>query len=75
MVQKNYKGLTLQTQSFIIKNCVFIINILMHKFGLECSIPMQRNQPIVSISVKSFRKIKAKLLPYFAPSMVYKLDF
>ena len=71
--QKSGKGLTLQTQSFTVKECVFIVRILIHKFGLKCSIHMQRNQPTIYISAKSVRQIKAKLLPYFASSMVYKL--
>ena len=33
-----YKGITLQTQSFIVKKCVFIINILIYKYNLKCSI-------------------------------------
>jgi hypothetical protein len=45
---KTYKGITLQTQSFTVKEVVFIVNIFMQKFNLKCSIrPMaQRNQPI-----------------------------
>ena len=72
---KSGQSLTLQTQSFTIKECVFIISILIHKFGLKCSIHMQRNQPTIYISVKSVRQIKAKLLPYFSSSMVYKINF
>ena len=66
-------GLTLQTQSFTIKECVFIVSILIHKFNLKCSIHMQRNQPTIYISANSVKQLRAKLLPYFAPSMVYKL--
>jgi hypothetical protein len=29
-------GIVLQTQSYTIKECVFIINVLMHKFYLKC---------------------------------------
>lgn len=64
----------LQTQSFSIKECVFIISILIHKFDLKCNIHLQRNQPTIYISAKSMKKIKSKLLPYFLPSMVYKLN-
>ena len=68
------RGLTLQTQCFTVKECVFIVSILIHKFDLKCSIHMQINQPVIFISAKSIKKIKAKLLPYFAPFMIYKID-
>jgi hypothetical protein len=61
-------GLTLQTQSFTVKECVFISN-LMYKFNLNCSIHMQRNQPTIYIHSKSIKQIKPKLLPYFHISM------
>ena len=64
----------LQTQSFSVKECVFIISTLIHKFDLNCNIHMQRNQPVIYISAKSMLKIRGKLLPYFIPSMYYKLN-
>jgi hypothetical protein len=70
---KSGKGLTLQTQSFTIKECVFIVSILIHKFDIKCSIQMQRKLPTIYISAKSMRQIQGKLIPYFAPSMVDKL--
>ena len=72
---KTGNAIILQTQSFTIKECVFIINILIHKFNLNCSIHMQRKQPTIYISAKSMKQIKAQLLRYFVPSMVYKLNF
>ena len=65
-------GITLQTQSFTVKECVFIISILIHKFDLKCNIYMQRNQPTIYINSKSIKKIKHNLLPYFPISMRYK---
>jgi len=69
---KAHKGLVLQTQSFTIKEVVFIINILIYKFNLKCSIHMQRNQPTIFISYKSMIKIQPYILPYFFNSMRYK---
>jgi hypothetical protein len=69
---KSGTGITLQTQSFTIKEVVFIVSVLIHKFNLECSIHMQRNQPTIYINSRSMRKIKPKLLPYVFPSMKYK---
>ena len=73
---KNYKGLSLQTQSFTIQECVFIISILIYKFNLKCSIlPMglQRNKPTIYISSKSMKKLIPHILPYMCSSMLYKL--
>jgi heme/copper-type cytochrome/quinol oxidase subunit 1 len=67
-------GLYLQTQSFEIKECVFIISVLIYKFDLICNIHMQRNQPTIYISAKSIKKIKKELIPFFIPSMMYKLS-
>jgi hypothetical protein len=65
-------GITLQTQSFTVKECVFIVSILIHKFDLKCNIYMQRNQPTIYMNSKSIKKIKYNLLPYFPISMRYK---
>jgi LAGLIDADG DNA endonuclease family len=71
---KYSNAIYLQTQSFSVKECVFIISILIYKFNLKCNIHMQRNHPTIYISAKSMKKIRANLLPYFLPSMVYKLN-
>ena len=57
----------LQTQSFSIKECTFIISILIHKFNLDCNIHLQRNrnQPTIYISANSMKKIRSNLLPFF----------
>jgi LAGLIDADG DNA endonuclease family len=62
---KSGTGLTLQTQSFTVKECVFIISILMYKFNLKCSIHMQRNKPTIYIHSKSIKQIKPNILHYF----------
>ena len=70
---KAHKGLVLQTQSFTVKEVVFIISILIYKFNLKCSMHIQRNQPTIYISSKSMTKIKPYILPYICNSMRYKL--
>jgi LAGLIDADG DNA endonuclease family len=67
-------GITLQTQSFTIKEVVFIVSVLIHKFNLECNIHMHRNQPTIYINSRSMKKIKPNLLPYIFPSMKYKFS-
>jgi hypothetical protein len=71
---KSGNAMYLQTQSFTIKECVFIISILIHKFDLKCNIHLQRNQPNIYIYAKYMKQIKHKLLPFFIPSMIYKLN-
>jgi LAGLIDADG DNA endonuclease family len=71
---KKSDAIYLNTQSFTIKECVFIISVLIHKFDLSCNIHMQRNQPIIYIRSKSMLKIRGKLLPYFIHCMYYKLN-
>ena len=68
------KGLTLQTQSFTVKEVVYIVNILMHKFNLKCSIHMQRNQPTIYIHSKSIKELQPKIFFYILPSLRYKLQ-
>lgn len=58
---KSGTGIVLQTQSFTVKECVFIISVLMHKFDLVCNLYMQRNQPTIYINSKSIKKIQDKL--------------
>ena len=70
---KTYRGLTLHTQYFTIKQVVFIVSILIYKFNLKCSIHMQRNQPTIYIGTKSMQKIQPFILPYMCKSMRYKL--
>jgi len=71
---KTGKGLTLQTQSFTIKECVFIISILIHKFNLKCSLHFQRNLPVIYISTKSMKNLQPYIIPYICKSMRYKLN-
>jgi len=68
------KGIYLQTQSFTLKECAFIISVLIYKFDFTCNIHMQRNKPVIYISSKSIEKLKPKILPFLLPSMYYKLN-
>lgn len=66
-------GVRIQTECFTMKEIVFIINILIIKFGLECSLHKQRNYNILYIKSKSIKKNLHNLLPYMDDSMKYKL--
>ena len=68
-------GLYLQTQSFSIKECVFLINVLYIKFNLVGTIHMQRNLPVIYINLKSMKNLYPHIYSYILPSMKYKFDF
>jgi len=66
-------GVRIQTDSFTEKEVVFIINVLIIKFHLECSIHYQRENPVLYIKSKSIKKNLHNLLPYMHDSMKYKV--
>lgn len=66
-------GITIQTQCFTVKEIVFFINILIVKYGLNCSIHKQRDSFVVYIKSKSIKKNLHNLLPYVHESMKYKI--
>ena len=70
---KTGTGIVLQTQSFTVKECVFLINILMHKFNLKCNIYTQRKLPVIYISGVSMRELQPKIIPFIPSAMRYKL--
>jgi hypothetical protein len=66
-------GVRIQTECFTVKEVVFIVNVLIIKFNLECSLHKQRDYYIVYIKSKSLKKNIPNLLPYMDNSMKYKL--
>lgn len=66
-------GVRIQTESFTLEELKFIINVLIIKFNLECSIHYQRNYPILYIKSKSIKKNLHNLLPYMCSEMKYKI--
>jgi len=68
-------GLYLNTQSFSIKDCVFIMNILYIKFRLYTTLHMQRNLPVIYLRVKSIKTLYLHIHSYIIPSMRYKFHY
>lgn len=68
-------GLYLQTQSFSLKECVFIMNVLYIKFRLHTSLHKQRDLPVIYITVKSIKVLYPYINSYIIPSMHYKFHY
>jgi hypothetical protein len=68
-------GLYLQTQSFIIKDCILIMNVLYIKFRLNTTLHLQRNLPVIYFSVKSIKILYPYIHSYIIPSMHYKFHY
>jgi hypothetical protein len=66
-------GVRIQTDSFTVQEVVLLINILIIKLNLECSLHFQRGNPVLYIKSKSIKKNLHNILPYMHDSMKYKL--
>lgn len=66
-------GITLHTQCYTLSELVLIINVLVIKFRLDCSIHKQRDSFVIYIKSKSIKRNLQNLLPYIHNSMVYKI--
>ncbi len=68
-------GLYLHTQSFTVKECILLINILIIKFNLNCRLHFQRGLPTIYISSRSVKKLYPLISQYINPSMRYKFIY
>lgn len=68
-------GLKLCTNSFTLQDTRRLMNVLVKRYGLICSIHKTciKNQYVIYISAKSRNTLKNIVLPYMVPSMLYKL--
>jgi hypothetical protein len=78
---KNGRGVVLCTDSFTLSEVNLLIDVLKSNFGLDAKIynRRQKDKPLCwRISIKgdydNMDKLKEIVLPYFVPSMHYKLD-
>lgn len=66
-------GITIQTQSFTMEEMVLLVNVLIIKFQLECTIHTQGKYNVIYIRSKSIKKNLHFLLPFIHPTMLYKV--
>jgi len=71
---KAASGLALCTDSFTVPDVVRLMNVLMVKFGLDCTLFMKGGKyPRIFIRTSSMPRLRALVLPHMDPSMIYKL--
>jgi len=73
-------GLILCTNSFSVQDVVRLMNVLIIRYGLECTIRIKRRQGsaqkiefLIYIRESSMPLLRTIVTPYFHPSMLYKL--
>jgi len=69
---KQNSGFVLNTQSFTLQQVVLLINVLIIKYRLDCTIYYDRNLPRI-IRPNSMSTFRTLVTPHFHPSMLYKL--
>lgn len=72
--RQNKQGISIATNSFTYKECVFLSNILKEKFDLKCTVVKTgtENQWRLSIWKESMPKLVATVKPYIIDEMKYK---
>jgi len=66
-------GIRICTDSFTLKDVVRLINVLIIKYRLKCTLHMSDNKPRICISSKYMDLLTSIINPYIIPSMKYKL--
>ena len=67
-------GLTLCTNSFSDKEVASLIDLLVTRYGLICTIhKAPKGQHLIFISKKSMEELRSIVKPYIVPSMMYKV--
>ena len=73
--QRREYGLVICTDSFTLKDVVRLVNVLILRYKLICTIRENKSgQFRIYISSKSMSTLRSIVLPYFVDSMLYKLN-
>ncbi|RUS23408.1 homing endonuclease [Endogone sp. FLAS-F59071] len=67
-------GLELCTDSYTVPDVVRLMNVLIVKYDLECTLRIHTpTQPRIYIRSRSMKTLRTIVLPYMEPSMLYKI--
>jgi hypothetical protein len=66
-------GLILSTNSFSIQETVCLINVLIIRYNLDCTLRLEYNKSLIYIRSSSLSLLKSIVLPYMHSSMYYKI--
>lgn len=73
--QRRELGLVLCTDSYTIQEVVCLVNVLIIRYSLICTIrEVNKGQYRIYISEKSMNNLRAIVLPYMVDTMLYKLN-
>lgn len=67
-------GLRISTDSFTQIEVVKLMNVLIVKYRLKCTLHIMNGKPRIFISSKSMKLLKSIIYPHLVPSMKYKLS-
>jgi hypothetical protein len=70
---KAQSGFYLHTKAYTFKEVYLLVGILHYNFNLNCTVQTHKNTPVINIKAESMPLFRALVLPYFHPSMTYKL--
>jgi LAGLIDADG DNA endonuclease family len=71
---KKANGLKINTHSFSLQEVVMLINVLIIRYQLDCTIINVKNgQYKIYIQPNSMDKLRNIVLPFIIPSMLYKI--
>lgn len=66
-------GSPFHTKAYTFKEVYLLVGILHYNFNLSCTVQNHKNTPVINIKAESMPRFRALVLPYFHPSMTYKL--
>lgn len=67
------KGIFLCTDSYSIQDVVRLMNVLIIRYDLKCTLHKSNGGHRIYICIKSVRKVVEIVKPYFISSMYYKV--
>lgn len=68
-------GLIIHTDSYSIQDVVKLMNVLMIRYELKCTLRIRREgAPLIYIREESMAKLRNIVTPYMSKSMVYKIN-